>query len=343
MKNWFRWPIQVNRASMRHWFVRMVRVNRASIYIVACGVTSLIAIPTAHLVAAGNGWWGLLYVLAINLAVVAIITAALYPLVSKLPKVPKRPARKPATGKLSRFAYKRIREEQPDLLNSPVVFEIRLPWEVLFIPFPVKTRSAQEQREQSKERSSRGRLRKTIRHLEKLAGDSTIITPLIRFVLSLLLLAGASVILLLPDVELGGIEVLLIAGFFTYCLIRFVSLYHRLARWSGYRVIAFRSRETDEYTVPAQLVVINKPRLLPGGSVPAIPIAKIQAPWTSSAPKGASEESKLSILAGTLKLNYILVDIIGEEAGVFESMGPFREAVYFNNQLKAIVAETNNL
>lgn len=327
---------------MKNWFVRLVRVNRKSIYIVACGITSLIAIPTARLIV-GNGWGQLLYVVAINLAVTAIVAATLYPTASKLPKIPKRPKRKPTTGKLSRFAHKRIREEQPDLVDSRVVFEIRLAWHVLFVPFPVKTRSAQKRHEPATEKPKKGRLRRTLRQLEKQAGDNTITVPALRLVISLLLLAGISILLQLPGLELGGVETGLIIACVIYCLIRCASLYHRWARWYFYRVIAFRPRETDEYTVPAQLVVINKPLLLPGGSVPAIPIAKIQAPWTSTAPKGESEETKLSILAGIWGLSYILADIIGEEAEVFESMGPFDEAVYYNNEVKKMIAESSSL
>lgn len=327
---------------MKNWFVRLVRVNRASIYIVVCGLTSLIAIPTAHLIV-GNGWVQLVYVTAINLAITAIVAAILYPVVSKLPKVPKRPKRKPATGKLSRFAHKRILEEQPDLANSPVVFEIRLARQVLFVPFPVKTRSAQTRRESDTDRPRKGRIRRTLRQLEKQAGDNTITIPALRLLISILLLTGISTLLQLPGLDLGGVETGLIIACVMYCLIRCASLYHRWARWYFYRVIAFRSKETDEYTVPAQLVVVNKPLLLPGGSVPAIPIAKIQAPWTSTAPKGESEETKLSILAGIWGLSYILADIIGEEAEVFESMGPFDEAVYYNNEVKKMIAESNNL
>lgn len=327
---------------MKNWFVRLVRVNRTSIYIVACGIISLIAIPTTRLVI-GNEWGQLLCVIAINLAVITIIAVTLYPITSKLPKVPKRPKRKPTASTLSRFAHKRIQEEQPDLVNSPVVFEIRLAWQVLFVPFPVKTRSAQKQREPRMEKPKKGRLRRALRQLEKQAGDNTITMPALRLLISLLLLVGISIVLQLPELELGWVETGLIIACAIYCITRCASLYHRWARWYWYRVLAFRSRETGEYTVPAQLVVINKPLLLPGGSVPAIPIAKIQAPWTSTAPKGESEETTLSILAGIWGLSYILADIIGEEAEVFESMGPFDEAVYYNNELKKMIAESGNL
>lgn len=342
---------------MKKWFLRTVQLNRAAIYIVVCGITTLIAIPIVKHVVAGNGWAGFVLVMAINLAVAACVVLALHPIVSSLPKPikpPKQPRRKPQKQHLSRFAKKRIQEELPDLLNSPLIFEVKLPPEVLFIPFKIKTRSeinkqlesleAQAKRiDQVKSKWRQRGLRRRLERRMRYVGTNMIYTPALRFLLSIILLAAAVVFVQQLSGQAGIAAAIILLPFLIYCLVRFVPLYHRWSRWHYYRLIAFGKHETEGHTTPAQLVALNKPRLLPGGGAPAIPIAKIQTAWTSTAPKHESEESKLSIVAGWWHLRYILVDLIGEEAAAFEYMGPFLEAVYFNDKIKALIAENNDL
>ncbi|HEX7483622.1 MAG TPA: hypothetical protein VF281_00565 [Candidatus Saccharimonadales bacterium] len=239
--------------------------------------------------------------------------------------IPPMPKRQPSAGtarlsmelepiKLSTFASRRITSQQPILKNSQPILEQRISKAELFVQLEKRRPTGRTvKRIWSKKPVQVLEPRKTI--WAEIFWCSATITCFV-YVIWLLFISG-------QEVERVAVTALLIfTGIFV--VVSVIKIYIKWAYWHFWRLLLFRANE--EEGVDAKVVIIDKPFLIPGGSVPSVDLRILRLVSSSTARTIEDERSLESILAGWLGVEWLLLDTYGQGDARFNWMGPFRNA-----------------
>ena len=240
-------------------------------------------------------------------------------------KIPPMPKRQPSAGvqklniaaepiKLSSFAHRRIAKQQPILKNSQPILEQRISRAELFVQL--------EKRRPTGETVKRIWAKKPRPVLEP---RKTIWVEIFWCVIAFLALAYALWLSFSANVEIDiAPKAALLVLVSIVAIITVVRLYIKLAYWYFWRLLLFRANEDEG--VDAKAVIIDKPFLIPGGSVPSVDLRILRLVSSSTARSIEDERSFESILAGWLGVEWLLLDTYGQGDARFNWMGPFRNA-----------------
>ncbi|MFI5212880.1 MAG: hypothetical protein ACHQTE_02875 [Candidatus Saccharimonadales bacterium] len=329
--------------------MRMAGNTRRALYVTVYGVTALVIIGIV-LALPLNGWLRLLC-FCIIMAVVAVVG---YKLINRyLPRIiiPPHPTTPPSERiidtpqtsadesqeddaeeiddpdddetdlqdehaiALSAFARRRIAKEWPGLEDGSVILEKRKTAWILFLQLEKRVPTGRTIR-----KGWRGK-RKVVEMTER----STIIREaffLLLAVAFLFAMIWAGTLSTTPPtpvpswiiVLLGVVVVLFAGGVF----------YKKWAYWFFWRVVEFHAN--PEMGFDAKVVIIDKPFLLPGGSVPGLDLRVIELVSSSTAENQNDEKSWRSITAGWLRVAWLALDTQAQQDQRFNWMGPFRSA-----------------
>lgn len=298
------------------------RDGRIAICIIADGIAAL-GLIQMFAVIPGDFWIKLSGVVIGLLAVTALTVGTLKSRFA-LPPTPPRPRKPPSIGgevqlfprKLSRFARKRIAEELPGTENSPVLFEARLSKIPLFVQL--------EARELIKRRVRWWRRKKDNPTVFKLGRRSTLYLEALYVAATVWLLVATATATTTWKSSSDTVASILITCEVVAVLAALVALYHKWERVHFFRMVCFEGNPSEGFD--ARLVIVDKPPILSGGSVPSIDLKDITLVSSTTAREQDDEARFRSIVAGRLKLAWVIVDSFASKDERFNWIGPFRYA-----------------